>query len=108
MAYADDIALIDSSAEVLQSMVDLCVRYSYQWHNSFNTSKSAVIMRGESPPFRGVYRSSHSWLLGSEVMNEVYVFRYHYFGIWFRLASYLQFDLLSKEYFLRYPIQVVH
>ena len=57
-------------------MIDKCVHYGYLWQYSFNASKSAVMVRGESHCLWAVSRRNRSWLLGSVVIDEVDVFRH--------------------------------
>ncbi len=48
LAYVDDIALIATSTEDLQTMINRCVSYGSLWRYSFNACKSAIMVRGES------------------------------------------------------------
>ena len=52
LVYADDIALIATSAEDLQTMINRCVSYGFLWRYSFNASKSVIMVRGESHRLR--------------------------------------------------------
>ena len=68
--YADDLALIASSEHNLQLLLDLTSAYACLWRYQFNTSKSAILVFGESPRSRQVARSNRSWSVGSNIIPE--------------------------------------
>ena len=49
-AYADDLALVASSPEELQKMLDIVYRYSNKWRYRLNASKSKVMIFGSAKP----------------------------------------------------------
>ena len=56
--YANDMALVASSGQNLQSMLHITSNYAYRWHYSFNSWKSIF---GESHSSRKVLCSSRIW-----------------------------------------------
>ena len=46
--YTDDLALVASSPEELQTMLDIVSRYASQWRYQLNSSKSVILVLGES------------------------------------------------------------
>ena len=46
--YGDDLALVASSPEELQAMLDIVSRYASQWRYQLNSSKSVILVLGES------------------------------------------------------------
>ena len=72
--YADDLALIASSLEDLQSMIDIVAQYAKKWRYRLNPQKSKVLMFGSKAP-----PPSSSWSINGvklEVVKE-----YLYLGI---------------------------
>ena len=61
--YADDLALVASSPEELQAMLDIVSHYASQWRYRLNSSKSVILVLGESPRSRALARSNRQWLL---------------------------------------------
>ena len=45
--YADDLALVASSPEELQAMLDIVSHYASQWRYRLNSSKSVILVFGE-------------------------------------------------------------
>ena len=54
--YADDLALLDDSPDVLQSMLNITNEYATRWRYSFYASKSVVLVLGESVKSRDLNR----------------------------------------------------
>ena len=77
--FADDLALVAASGERLQSLLDICSPYASKWRYQFNSSKSGVMVFGESSCSRPAPRNSRSWILGSSSISEVD--DYHHLGI---------------------------
>ena len=46
--YADDLALVASSPEELQAMLDIVTTYADKWQYQLNADKSSVIVLGET------------------------------------------------------------
>ena len=46
--YADDLALVASSPEEVQEMLDIVSHYASQWRYQLNSSKSVILVLGES------------------------------------------------------------
>ena len=63
--YADDLALIASSLEELQGMLDIVQTYAQKWRYSLHPGKSKVMVFGsrQPPPLR--------WKLGSDTIEVV-------------------------------------
>lgn len=51
--YADNLALIASSPEELQQMLDIVTQYVSHWQYSLNPNKSVVMVIGEFARMRG-------------------------------------------------------
>lgn len=68
--YADDLALIASSPEELQQMLDIVSQYASQWRYSLNPDKSVVMVVGESAITRAQARESREWLLGGPPVSR--------------------------------------
>ena len=77
--FADDLALVAASGERLQTLLDICSSYASKWRYHFNSSKSGVMVFGESSRSRPALRNSRSWILGSSSISEVD--NYHHLGI---------------------------
>ena len=69
--YADDLALIASSPNELQRMLDIVSQYASQWQYSLNPDKSVVMVIGEAARTRAQARESRRWLLGGRPLQEV-------------------------------------
>ncbi len=69
--YADDLALIADSPEGLQKLLDIVSHYTSTWHYEINSSKSAVMVFGESTRSRTSGRQSRSFSVCSEIIQEV-------------------------------------
>ncbi len=46
-AFADDVTLFSTKVTGLQSLIDICVKYSIDWRFNFNTLKSQCMIMGE-------------------------------------------------------------
>ena len=46
--YADDLALVSSSPEELQSMINIVATYAEKWQYQLNADKSSILVLGES------------------------------------------------------------
>lgn len=68
--------LMTSSTVILQEIIDLCVQYGHLWHYTFNASKLAIIVRGESNRLREASRSKRVWRMGHGSIPEVDVYRH--------------------------------
>ena len=68
--YADDLALIGSSPEELQNMLDIVSSYASLWRYQLNAKKSAILVFGESPVSRQRNRSLRRWSIGSDIIQE--------------------------------------
>ena len=77
--YADDLALVASSPEELQAMLDIVSHYASQWHYQLNSSKSVILVFGESPRSRALARPNRQWFLAGQKLQEVD--EHHHFGI---------------------------
>ena len=69
--YADDLALLADSPDVLQSMLNIANEYATRWRYSFNASKSVVLVLAESVKSRDLNRLNRVWKLGDSVVQEV-------------------------------------
>ena len=69
--YADDLALIAASSECLQGMLDLVHQYARRWRYQLNSTKSVVMVLGESTATRSRQRSLRMWRLGDSILGEV-------------------------------------
>lgn len=76
--YADDLALVASSPE-LQQMLDIVSCYASKWCYQLNSSKSVVLVLGESARSRALATSKRQWLLAGQKLQEVD--EYHLLGI---------------------------
>ena len=48
-AYADDITVMSTSTTGLQSLIDICFKYSKRWRFKFNQGKSKCMLIGKNP-----------------------------------------------------------
>ena len=62
--YADDLALIASSPEDLQSMIDIVAQYAKKWRYRLNPPKSKVLVFGSRAP-----PPSTSWSINGEKLE---------------------------------------
>ena len=69
--YADDLALIASSPEELQQMLNIVSKYTSQWQYSLSADKSVVMMVGETSKTRTRARASRKWMLGGQTIQKV-------------------------------------
>ena len=69
--YADDLALVASSPEELQQMLDIVTKYASQWQYSLNSDKLVVMVFGETARTRAQAREWRKWLLGGRPVQEV-------------------------------------
>ena len=77
--YADDLALVVSSPEELQAMLDTVSHYASHWRYWLNSSKSVILVSGESPRSRALARPNRQWLLAGQKLQEVD--EHHHLGI---------------------------
>ena len=68
--YADDLALVASTPEELQAMLDLVAIYADKWQYQLNADKSSVMVLGESAKTRLSARTSRKWYIGQEEISE--------------------------------------
>ena len=68
--YADDLALVASSPEELQAMLDIVATYADKWQYQLNADKSSVMVLGETAKMRLSARSSRKWYIGGEEIRE--------------------------------------
>ena len=68
--YADDLALVASSPEELQAMIDIVATFADKWQYQLNADKSSVMVPGESAKTRLSARSSRKWYIGQEEISE--------------------------------------
>ncbi len=52
LMYTDDLALLASTPEALQELLDLSANYAAKWHYSYNPDKSVIMVLGETPQSR--------------------------------------------------------
>ena len=69
--HADDLALVASSSEELQQMLNIVSKYASRWQYSLNADNSVVMMVGETSKTRVRARTSRKWLLGDHNIQEV-------------------------------------
>jgi len=74
LLYADDIALLAGSAEMLQLMLDAAAEYAHQWRFHFNPRKSHVVVQGT----RAVVEQARGqqWRLGQHSITTVDEYKY--------------------------------
>ena len=77
--YADDLSLVAATPCDLQCMLDIVYDYSNKWRYQFNTTKSVVMVFGESQKSRLQARTTRHWYLGDHQLREVD--EYHHLGI---------------------------
>jgi hypothetical protein len=69
--YADDLALVASSPEELQAMMDIVATYyANKWQYQLNANKSSVMVLGESIKMRLGARSVRKWYIGQDEISE--------------------------------------
>lgn len=72
--FADDIVLLASSAQELQSMLDVAAGFARRWHLRFNPKKCGVLIVGQKR------QEKKRWRLGNDRIKEVD--EYKYLGVW--------------------------
>jgi hypothetical protein len=70
MLYADDMALLARSAEELQLMIDIVVRYSCKWRFSLSGKKSEILVVGAG------LKKKDKWVMGDYPLKIVKSFTY--------------------------------
>ncbi|XP_072172338.1 uncharacterized protein [Diadema setosum] len=65
LVLADDVALVATSADELNSMLQIVYEYSTKWRYTINAAKSAVIVTGPGP------QTTHLWQFGSNTIPQV-------------------------------------
>jgi hypothetical protein len=68
--YADDLALVASSPEELQEMMDIVATYTTKWQYQSNVNKSSVMVLGESTKTRLNARSVRKRYIGQDESSE--------------------------------------
>ena len=68
--HADDLALVASSPEELQAMLDIVAIYADERQYQLNADKSSVMVLGESAKTRLSKRSCRKWYIGQEEISE--------------------------------------
>ena len=63
-------ALVASSPEELQAMLDIVATYADKWQYQLNADKSSVMVLGESAKTRLSGRLSRKWYIGREEISE--------------------------------------
>ena len=62
--YADDLALVASSPEELQAMLDFVATYADKWQYQLSAGKSSVMVLDESAKMRLSACSFKKWYIG--------------------------------------------
>ena len=70
VGYADDMATCSTSKNKLDQAMTIVNEHGCKWRYSFNASKSAVLVFGESPAERRIASSARVFKLGSERVKE--------------------------------------
>ena len=68
--YADDLYLIAETPDKLQSLLDIVSEYASAWRYEINSSKSAILIRGESAKSRSSGRLTRFFSVCSETIHE--------------------------------------
>ena len=71
--FADDIALLASSASELQAMLDVAAEFASKWRLKFNPKKCGILVVGQK-------KQQRKWHLGRDRIDEVD--EYKYLGVW--------------------------
>ena len=71
--FADDIALLASSASELQAMLDVAAEFASKWRLKFNPKKCGILVIGQK-------KQQRKWHLGRDRIDEVD--EYKYLGVW--------------------------
>ena len=66
LVLADDVALISTSQEELQAMLDLTSTYSNTWRYKINPKKSAIIVINKKPSNKSICE----WKMGDNTIKE--------------------------------------
>jgi hypothetical protein len=89
IVYADDILLISPVDSQLQTLLNICSKYSNLWRIKFNASKSNIIMFGKP-----VFPDNKFFINNSQLTNTE---KLKYLGI--EIDSNLDFNNIAKEKF---------
>ena len=76
--YADNLALVASSPEELQQMLDIVSDYASKRQYQLNSTKSVILLFGESACSRAL-AGQRRWFLAGQQLQEVD--EYHHLGI---------------------------
>ena len=68
--YADDLSLIATSEQELQSMLDIVSSYALMWRYGLNAQKSSILVFGESHTSRRFNRTTRKWLVDGATIPE--------------------------------------
>ena len=68
--YADDLALIATSEQELQSMLNIVSSYASMWRYGLNAQNSSILVFGESPVSRRSNRTTRKWLVNGITIPE--------------------------------------
>ena len=52
-----------------------CFEYGVRWRYEFNNSKSGIVTFGETKSQHFISMNKHSWVLGSETVEELYEYK---------------------------------
>jgi hypothetical protein len=74
LLYADDLVLLASSHEELQSMLDCVSNYAAKWQFRYNARKSGVVVMGDDNT--ATKAKKHSYTLGGESVPIVTEYKY--------------------------------
>jgi hypothetical protein len=77
---ADDLALIALTGSGLQGMMNICYKYSRLWRYLYNTSKTRILVRGESRRKKDSQTVRRRWHLGSQEVEATMEAKH--VGVW--------------------------
>jgi exonuclease III len=76
LTYADDTLLLAATARDLQNMIDNIHAYGAKWRIKFSPSKTVCMVFGETAQRHHTNKSTRSWHLGQDHLQEVDEFVY--------------------------------
>ena len=88
LLFADDIVLMGTSDEELQSLLDITAKFAEKWGMKFNPSKSKVLVVGQK------LNKTKKWRLGNNELEEAN--EYKYLGVYFSRS--LKFTFHVEQY----------
>ena len=73
--FADDISLLTTQQSFLALLIHICCCYRLKWRYEFNSSKSSVVIFGETKAVHYQSMKTREWILGGDTVDELYEYK---------------------------------